>query len=155
MIVYARVTDVRPLYETVRTEEPVRECHESTAYDQPAPHRAGMGTVGSTIAGGVIGGVIGDRFGGGEGRDAMRLFGALVGAAIGHDAAARRQAYPAPAYERGYPVTECMTRYEPRFEERTVGYEVTYRYEGRDYRTRMDSPPGDRLPIEVSVRPAY
>lgn len=160
-IVYARVTAVRPLIERVRTEVPVRECYETTAYAPPAygPPRPGS-AVGGTIAGGVIGGVIGDRFGGGEGRDAMRLFGALVGAAIGHDAATRRQAayYPQARSREGgepYPVSECTTRYESRIEERTRGYEVAYVYEGREYFTETATPPGDRIPIEVSVRPAF
>ena len=164
-IVYARVTDVRPLVEQVRIKVPVRECYESTAYAPPAygsgygsgygPARPGN-AVGGTIVGGVVGGVIGDRFGGGEGRDAMRLLGALVGAAIGHDAATRRQAayYPQQRSE-AYPVEECTTRYESRIEERTRGYEVAYVYEGRQYYTETASPPGDRIPIEVSVRPAF
>ena len=158
-IVYARVTDVRPLIERVQTQVPVRECYQATAYAPPAygsgygPARPGNG-VGGTIVGGVVGGAIGDRFGRGEGRDAMRLLGVLVGAAIGHDAATRRQAayYPQQRSE-AYPVEECTTRYESRIEERTRGYEVAYVYEGREYYTETASPPGDRIPIEVSVRP--
>lgn len=156
-IVYARVTDVQPLIEQVRTQVPVRECYETTAYAPPAygPPRPGN-AVGGTIAGGVVGGVIGDRFGRGEGRDAMRLFGALVGAAIGHDVATRQQAaYYPQAASQSYPVTECTTRYETRVEERTRGYQVAYVYEGREYFTETASPPGDRIPIEVLVRPAF
>lgn len=152
---YARVTGVRPLFESVATRVPVRECYEGTAYG-PAPrgalHRPGV--VGSTVAGGVIGGVIGDRFGGGDGRDAMRLFGGLVGAAIGHDVGTRRHAayYPGAAVQ-SYPVTECVTRYETQVENIARGYEVSYRYQGRDYVTRTATPPGKRIPIEVSMRP--
>ncbi|MDH4022379.1 MAG: glycine zipper 2TM domain-containing protein [Gammaproteobacteria bacterium] len=156
-IVYAEVSSVQPLIEQIHTQVPVRECQESTAYAPPAygsprPRSA----VGGTIVGGVIGGVIGDQFGGGEGRDAMRLFGALVGAAMGHEAASRRQAayYPQPAAEP-YPVTNCTTHYETRVEERTRGYRVAYVYDGREYYTEMANHPGDRIPIEVSVRPAY
>jgi uncharacterized protein YcfJ len=156
-IVYARVSSVQPLIEQVRTEVPVRECYETTAYAPPAygsprPRSA----VGGTIVGGVIGGVVGDRFGRGEGRDAMRLLGALVGAAVGHDAASRRQAaYYPQAASQPYPVTECTTRYETRIEERTRGYRVGYVYEGREYYTETATPPGDSVPIEVSVRPAF
>ena len=162
-IVYAKVTDVRPLIEQVHTQVPVRECYETTAYAPPAyssGYDQGYGSarpgnaVGGTIVGGVVGGVIGDRFGRGEGRDAMRLLGALVGAAIGHDAATRRQAayYPQQRSE-AYPVEECTTRYESRIEQRTRGYQVAYVYEGREYYTETVAPPGDRIPIEVSVRP--
>lgn len=156
-IVYAPVTSVQPLVEQVRTQVPVRECHETMAYAPPAYAPPGpRSTVGGTIVGGVIGGVIGDQFGGGEGRDAMRLLGALVGAAVGHDAASRRQAaYYPQATAQPYPVTECTTRYESRVEERTRGYGVAYVYEGREYYTETATPPGDRIPVEVSVRPAF
>ena len=157
-IVYARVSDLQPLIEQVHTQVPVRECFETTAYAPPVGYESARprSTVGSTIVGGVIGGVIGDQFGGGEGRDAMRLLGALVGAAVGHDAASRQQAayYPQAAAQT-YPVTECTTRYESRVEERTRGYRVTYVYEGREYYTETATPPGDRIPIEVTVRPVY
>jgi uncharacterized protein YcfJ len=156
-IVYAEVSSVQPLIEQVQTQVPVRECYESTAYAPPAYGSPGpRSTVGGTVVGGVIGGVIGDQFGRGEGRDAMRLFGALVGAAMGHEAASRRQAaYYPQAAPQPYPVSECTTRYETRIEERTRGYRVGYVYDGREYYTETASPPGDRIPIEVSVRPAY
>ena len=156
-IVYAEVSSVQPLIEQVQTQVPVRECYESTAYAPPAYGSPGpRSTVGGTVVGGVIGGVIGDQFGRGEGRDAMRLFGALVGAAMGHEAASRRQAaYYPQAAAQPYPVSECTTRYETRIEERTRGYRVAYVYDGREYYTEMASPPGNRIPIEVSVRPAY
>ncbi|TFG83184.1 MAG: glycine zipper 2TM domain-containing protein [Chromatiales bacterium] len=156
-VVYAQVSSVQPLIEQVHIQVPVRECYETTAYAPPAyGSTRPRSTVGGTIVGGVIGGVIGDQFGGGEGRGAMRLLGALVGAAVGHDAASRRQAayYPQPAAQP-YPVTECTTHYESRVEERTRGYRVAYIYDGREYYTEMASPPGDRIPIEVAVRPAY
>lgn len=155
-VVYARVSHVEPLIERVQAQVPVRECYETVAYDQPAyPPRTGS-RVGGTIVGGVIGGVLGDQFGGGDGRQAMRLFGTLVGAAIGNDAAARRNAaYYPQAASAGRPVQECTTRYETRIEERTRGYRVAYIYEGREYITETATPPGDRIPVEVSVRPAF
>jgi uncharacterized protein YcfJ len=173
-IEYAKVVDVQPLIRLVRTEVPVRECYETTAWRQvpvnghghgPAyasapPSRAGV--IGGTIAGGVIGGLIGDRFGGGEGRDAMRLLGTLVGATVGHETAVRRAGWqqaaaaPPPAWQsEPYPVTECTTRYEHRSQEVTDGYRVTYRYKGRDYVTHTPEHPGSRIPVEVDVRPAW
>jgi uncharacterized protein YcfJ len=32
-------------------------------------------------------------------------------------------------------------------EDRTVGYKVTYRYDGHENTVRMDHKPGDRLPV--------
>jgi uncharacterized protein YcfJ len=33
------------------------------------------------------------------------------------------------------------------------GYDVRYRYHGREYVTRMAYDPGDRIPVDVSVQP--
>jgi uncharacterized protein YcfJ len=33
------------------------------------------------------------------------------------------------------------------------GYDVRYRYHGREYTTRMAYDPGDRIPVDVSVQP--
>lgn len=33
------------------------------------------------------------------------------------------------------------------------GYDVRYRYHGREYLTRMATDPGDRIPVDVSVQP--
>jgi uncharacterized protein YcfJ len=33
------------------------------------------------------------------------------------------------------------------------GYDVRYRYQGREYMTRLASNPGDRIPVDVSVTP--
>jgi uncharacterized protein YcfJ len=33
------------------------------------------------------------------------------------------------------------------------GYDVRYRYHGREYVTRMSYDPGDRIPVDVSVQP--
>lgn len=145
---YARVVHVRPLVEHVQVHVPVQECYETWASDGGHGRRS---TVVPTIAGGVIGGVIGDRFGGGSGRDAMRMLGVLVGASIAHDAAGHRRSRAASAY----PVTECSTRHERRYEERVIGYDVTYRHRGREYVTRTDRHPGDRIPVSVDVRPAW
>ena len=48
----------------------------------------------------------------------------------------------------------CTTSDIVREEERIDGYNVTYRYNGQKYRTRMPYDPGDRLRIRVDVRPA-
>jgi len=34
------------------------------------------------------------------------------------------------------------------------GYDVRYRYHGREYVTRMPTDPGGRIPVDVSVQPA-
>ena len=82
----------------------------------------------------------------------MTIVGTLVGSAIGHDAAVRRQRRD--GYET-YSRTEerCRTSYSLDREERVDGYQVTYRYRGRSFTTRTDTHPGERIRVRVSVTP--
>ena len=43
----------------------------------------------------------------------------------------------------------CRTETSYRDSDRVLGYEVTYRYGGREYTTRMDHDPGDRMRVRV------
>ena len=158
---YAKVVDVQTLYryETVRI--PHQECYTTTAqrevervdygYDR-GRSRSNSGF--STIAGGVIGGVIGRQFGKGDGRDAMTVVGTLVGAAVGHNAAHRREvSRPRYTVVRSYPVERCETRYTTEERRTADGYEVTYRFAGRDYTTQTYEHPGEHIRIRVAVTP--
>ncbi len=141
---YARVIESYPITETVRVSSPQRECWEEiTRYEN---HNNGTT---AALIGAVAGGVVGNRFGEGKGKDAMTVAGALLGASIGHDT----------AYRGGetYPVSRqrCQVRHERHQEERIVGYNVTYRYQGREYSTRMPYDPGDRIRVQVNVSPDY
>lgn len=44
----------------------------------------------------------------------------------------------------------CRTQTDWRSTDRVLGYEVTYRYGGREYQTRMDHDPGNRLRVRVN-----
>ena len=157
---YADVVEVTTLYRYVEVQVPHRECWDEVQYiDVPKRHRGRhhyRGSAGATITGGIIGGVIGRQFGDGDGRDAMTVVGTLVGAAIGNDIHRSRHR------DRGYvrhhvrteTVTRCTTSYSTEERREVDGYLVTYRYNGRRYRTRMDDRPGNRIPINVEVSPA-
>ena len=148
---YAQVVHVEPIVRIVRSEVPVRECWEEEVWRET--RRRGDGVAGATIAGGLIGGVIGRQFGDGNGRDAMTVVGSIVGSAIANEAA--RDARYRDGYADGYydTVRRCETRYEVREKERVDGYRVTYLYNGKEYTTRTDSDPGDRIRVRVSVSP--
>jgi uncharacterized protein YcfJ len=44
----------------------------------------------------------------------------------------------------------CRTETNWRSTDRVLGYEVTYRYGGREYTTRMDHDPGERMHVRVN-----
>jgi len=47
------------------------------------------------------------------------------------------------------PSERCRTTTNWRDSDRIMGYEVTYRYGGREYTTRMDHDPGNRMRVRV------
>lgn len=114
---------------------------------------------GGTVLGAIVGGALGNQVGKGDGRKAATLAGALIGGSIGHDSA-RRNGYgyyesDGGYYSRGYE-ERCRTETRWRGEREVVGYNVTYRYAGRTYRTQLDHDPGERLRVRVDseVTPA-
>lgn len=142
---WARVTDVQPIVRVVRTETPRRECYteEVTRTGQQ------RNPTGSTLAGAVIGGVVGNQVGSGSGRRAATAAGALIGAGVGSSSANRANATPQTTVEQ-----RCNVYTEFHEEERVDGYRVSYEYGGAAYVTRMARDPGDRIRVQVSVRPA-
>lgn len=150
---YADVMSVRPLYRTVRIEQPRRECWDEQVVYRDQRNDRSNSLAASTIVGAIIGGVTGHQFGKGRGRDAATAVGAVVGAGLGQKVALRRQAaYPATEHVGHEEVCRTVSSY--RTEERVYSYEVEYRYGGRSYRTTMREPPGHRIPVNVAVSPA-
>lgn len=147
---YARVVDVDPIVRRVKVETPRRECWDETRYVDSRPHVSDPEVGGRTLLGAAIGGIIGHQFGSGRGRDAATVAGALIGAGVGYDSAAKR--YPHGGYEEV--VQRCDVRYEHAYEERIEAYRVTYEYHGRYYTTQLPYDPGDRIRVRVAVAPA-
>ena len=152
---YAEVVRVDPIIE--RISEPVSRdvCwDEPVTYREPTYVREDRGSRAGVVLGTIIGGVIGNQFGSGRGRDAATV----AGAALGHAVARDSQRYNGRTYVSG---GREVTRYEQRCdvqtdyidEERVVGYDVTYRYNGQTYRTRTPDHPGRRIQVRVDVQP--
>ena len=153
---WAEVVDVDPIYRDVHVSVPRQECR-TEAYEVPVRGRgADRDAAGPMILGGLIGAVIGHQFGRGNGRNVGSAAGAVVGAAVGHDAARRRDPDGYRYDDRDTRTAErevCRTRYEERLDREIDGYRVTYRYNGRNYRTQMPFEPGERIRVRVSVDP--
>jgi uncharacterized protein YcfJ len=127
-------------------------------------HSAGPNA--GTIIGAVIGGAIGRQMGNSQGgRDRGTVAGAVLGGVIGtqvaRDAHSDRgyddrddRRYRHVEYER-VPVTRTVDRCETvtDYREEIRGYDVTYRYNGRNYTSRMPYDPGSTIQVDVGVRP--
>ncbi len=145
---YAKVVDVAPVVRVVRVNEPRREC-----WDEEVPvYETGYRSSTPMILGGIIGGAAGNTMGKGRGKDAATIAGVLLGGSIGRDIG---QDHQRPATVHHVTETRCRQVNDYREEERVDGYDVSYRYQGQLYHTRMPYDPGKKVRIRVSVEPAY
>ena len=139
----ARVTDVTPVYETVRYAVPVEECRAET-FRLPDHHASGTVPILGAIIGGAVGNAVGHRK---RNKQVGAVVGAVLGASIGRDI---RNASPDRSHARYGTRDVCQTMTEYRDEERLLGYDVCYEYAGRTYTTRMKRHPGDEIRIRVT-----
>ena len=125
----------------------------------------------ATVVGGIAGAVLGSKVGGGSGAYAASAIGSMVGGLAGrqiYDSAQRRRyagntvqvcdpgygdngygnnGYNNNGYNNnGYASNDVN-------DSRVVGYDVTYEYMGRQFVTRTNYHPGDRIRVRVDVRP--
>jgi uncharacterized protein YcfJ len=142
---YGRVIGARPIYQTIAVEVPSESCRIETV--KHYERRSGGDSFTGTLVGGLVGAAIGHELG--HGRSNATAVGGLIGASIGHDASrgSRRVDY------RNEEI--CNTYYRTDYENRIVGYDVSYSYGGRIYQTRTDRHPGDSIPVAVNVRTQY
>ena len=141
----AKVVKASPVYEATRHPVDEEVCwDEQTWRRDPATRSPAAG-----IFGAIVGGVIGNQFGGGSGKVALTVAGAAIGSSIANDA--YRKKHPVGYY----PVTQsrCEVQREWRTVERIVAWDVTYKYRGELYETRMRERPGDRIRVSVNVKP--
>ena len=130
---YAKVVSATPVTASVST--PHQECVDGEQVVQPPPSGAGA------VVGAIAGGVIGNQFGHGFGRAAATGAGVIAGSAIGNNVEA--SANPPVAV----PVRNCRT--VNAVENRVVGYDVVYEYNGQRYSTRLPEDPGPRLAVDI------
>jgi len=162
---YADVVSVRPLYGMQRVSEPVRRCetvsrrpvHPAGRYrsrhsDRHGRHH-GDGGAAAGLLGGLVGGLIGNQFGDGNGRKALTVAGAVLGASIAGDRARSRRHDVRGYASEPAAVRRCTEVLQTRQERRVHGYDVRYRYQGRTFNKRVDEHPGEVVRIHVDVEP--
>jgi len=145
---YAKVVDVRPIYREVQVSSPVRECWEEPVYHTRNQYPK---SAGGMLAGGLIGGIVGHQFGKGSGNKVATAVGTLIGAQIGHDAVnghSQQHDSTVVGYEE-----HCKTRHQVSYEEVVDGYDVTYRYRGKNYHVEMPYDPGKRIKMRIQITP--
>ncbi|MGJ8663372.1 MAG: glycine zipper 2TM domain-containing protein [Marinicella sp.] len=130
---YGQVVEVDPIYQVVSIPQERQVCDSRYG----AKRRTNTGSV---ILGGIIGGAIGNKFGRGHGRDASTALGILIGAGVG-----------ANKSNRSRHRNTCYIETYYHEEERFMGYDVTYRFNGELYHTQMQEHPGDRVRLRVAV----
>jgi uncharacterized protein YcfJ len=108
------------------------------SYVQAQPQTSG----GGGLLGGLAGAGLGSTIGQGNGAIAAGVVGAVAGALIGNSIEANNMRAQQAA------IPNCTT--ETSYENRTVGYDVTYEYAGRQYTTRMASDPGATIALQVT-----
>lgn len=136
----AKVLASTPVYETIN--EPRRECWvERVGYETRTTREGGAG---GAVLGAIAGGLIGSTVGKGDGRVAAAAVGAATGAVVGD-----RMQQGGTRYESvPQDVERCRTT--DNFRDVIAGYDVRYRFEGREYVTRMPYDPGRWLTLNVS-----
>jgi uncharacterized protein YcfJ len=149
---YAKVTHVQPITRVVQVSTPHEVCWNERVHTVRHGRHRRHRSYTPTVLGGVLGGVVGNQFGRGRGNTAMTVAGALLGASIGRDAAMDRDQYR-PATTAYSTERRCEVERVYHEEERVEGYRVTYRFRGRDYVTRTDTDPGNRIRVRVEVDP--
>jgi uncharacterized protein YcfJ len=134
---YGAVISRVPAYASVAVPE--RQCFDQEQTVRQAPTGAGA------LVGALVGGGVGNALGNGAGRAAATGLGFIAGALIG-DRVEAEATPPASAVVRSCQVVS-------RVENRVVGWDVVYEYNGQRYATRLAADPGDRVALNVSVAP--
>lgn len=130
----AQVISSKPIIE--RVSESRQECDPA-----PAPQRSSGGSVIAPIIGGVVGGLIGHQVGQGSGQTAATIVGATGGAVAGNVIGNRSSS--------AQPEQRCRTIESSR--EVINGYDVVYRYNGRDVSVALPYNPGNTIKVGVAA----
>ena len=135
---FADVVAVKEVVETVVTPrercEDVQVQHQAPVKDE---HR-----IAGTVAGGLAGGLLGSAVGGGKGKTLATVAAAAAGGYAGNRVQKNMQ-------EKDVVTTtehRCKTVNEK--SQKVVGYNVSYRLEGKDGTVRTSFKPGPTLPVK-------
>jgi uncharacterized protein YcfJ len=117
---------------------PQQQCQDQPAQVLQAPSGAGA------LIGALVGGAVGSNLGSGFGRAASTAVGVVAGSVIGNNVEAANTPPVATTLRSCRSVSSV--------ENRVVGWDVSYDYNGQRYTSRLAQPPaGDRIELSVGV----
>jgi len=102
------------------------------------------GNAGGAILGAIAGGLIGSTVGKGDGKIAAAAIGAATGAVVGDRWSQGNTRYETQPQQ----VERCNV--QDNFRQVISGYDVRYRFQDRDYTTRLPYDPGKWLTLNVN-----
>ncbi len=145
----ATVVESRAIYEVVEVSTPQEQCweEESVVERYGSDHGSKTPVLLSTIIGGAIGNAVGHNK---SNQRVGAVLGAMLGHSIGRDIMRRNEQPNSRQYQT---IQRCETVYRQHEEERLVGYQVTYLYNGEEFSVRTNSDPGEEIRVRVSVQP--
>lgn len=147
-IVEVPVISSYPVYQTIVRQVPRQQCHIEQVARRHSDQRSATPAILGTIIGGALGNAVGSKK---KNQKVGAVVGGVLGYSIGKDIG-RHSAEKHASY--GYEDREvCSTVYESVEEERLNGYDVSYAYAGKTYKTRMSSEPGATIRVRVQVQP--
>lgn len=147
----ATVLSSTPIYRMVETSSPSRECWQEEVVRQRHA-RGGYNSATPNILGAVIGGAIGNAVGSKKrNKQVGTVVGAILGGSIARDIEYGNRRGDGGEYIDV--VERCRTVHNVYQEERLIGYDVRYRYNGLEQVVRMQHDPGATVRVRVNVEP--
>lgn len=148
----AEVLQSTPIYRIVETSSPSRECWEEEVVRTSRSRGSESATSG--ILGAVIGGALGNAVGH---HKSNKRVGTVVGAILGGSIAKDISRSNARNNDVQYvdTVERCRTVHNTRQEEKLVGYDVSYSYNGSQHTVRFPEDPGAFVKVRVNVEPVF
>lgn len=135
---FAEVITAKEVMETVVTP---RERCENVAVQRQAPVKD-QNRIAGTVIGGVAGGLLGSTVGGGSGKTLATVAGAAAGGYAGNQVQKNMQQKDVVT------TTEQRCRTVNEKSQKSMGYNVTYRLDGKDGTVRTSFKPGATLPVK-------
>ena len=144
------VISAQPVYQLTRIETPQERCvEERVVIERRNQQASGTPIIVSTIIGGALGNAVGNNK---SSRRVGAVLGAVLGNSVGRDIARQSQSSDTREYQT---VERCETVFVSHEEERLLGYDVIYQFNGQQYSVRTEQDPGSQMKVRVEVQPVF